>query len=115
MATVATAATMATPTQLTQQLQMLALMLALALALVSVLAMNASKLASAAKEWAAPALHAASTCDCILNLLGTLLAWHKPTPAPGVMAACCTLLQQMAQDEDQLPVSLSHISGMPTR
>ena len=81
MAKAATAATIATATPLAQQLQ------ALVLALESVLAMNARTLASATEEWAAPTLHVASTWTCIRNLLAALLAWCKPTPAPGVMAA----------------------------
>ena len=95
MATAATVATTAAPTQLTKQLQLLALVLALAL--VSVLAMHASTLASAAKEWAAPTLHAASTCACIFNLAAALLAWRKPTPALGATAACRDLPQQIQE------------------
>ena len=93
MATVATAAIRATPTQLTWQLHMLALVLVLALALLSVLAMNASTLSSAAKEWATPNLHATTTWACILNLAAALLVRRKPTPAAGAMVACYDILQ----------------------
>ena len=67
------------------------LVLALALALVSVLVYNAHALASTGQEWAALTLHAASTCACALNLLSALLAQFIPTPAPGATAACHVL------------------------
>ena len=83
---------MATPTQLTRQLQWLALVLVLALALVLVLALNANTLASAAKEWAAPTLHDASTWACILDLAAILLVQCKPTPTPCATVAQSALL-----------------------
>ena len=102
MATAAMAETTAAPTQLTKRLQLLALVLALALALVSVLAMHANPLASAAKEWAAPTLHATSTCACILNLAAALLARHgPPTPAPSATVPRRDLPQQFTGMESR--------------